>query len=153
MSDRIVLMKEGRIVQDGDPAEIYERPRTVFASHFIGEANLLEGAVTQEGRVRVGNVEIAAPTTGVDDGREVVVSIRPERIAIGGPGALPAGDNRFAGRVERRVFLGNLVRYLVEIAPGLIVTVEAGVEQASFAQHEEIEVAWFRDSSIVLTER
>jgi spermidine/putrescine ABC transporter ATP-binding subunit len=153
MSDRIVLMNEGRIVQDGDPAEIYERPRSVFASHFIGEANLLEGAVTQDGRVRVGNVELAAPAAEVEAGREVVVSVRPERIAIGAPGALLTGENRFAGRVERRVFLGNLVRYLVEIAPGLIVTVEAGVEQAGFAQHEDVEVAWACASSILLTEQ
>ena len=43
MSDRIVSMNEGRIVQEGTPAEIYDRPASVFASGFIGEANLLRG--------------------------------------------------------------------------------------------------------------
>ena len=45
MSDKIVLMNEGRIAQEGSPAEIYDRPANVFASGFIGEANLLRGAV------------------------------------------------------------------------------------------------------------
>ena len=50
MSDRIVLMNEGRIVQEGSPAEIYDRPATVFASGFIGEANLLRGMVAVQRR-------------------------------------------------------------------------------------------------------
>jgi spermidine/putrescine transport system ATP-binding protein len=154
MSDRIVLMNEGRIVQQGDPAEIYERPQSVFASHFIGEANLLEGTVAavdaDATRVRVGNIEVVAPPADVAPGQAVVVSVRPERLDVSEPGAGPLRENRFGGRVERRVFLGNLVRLLVEVAPGLVLTAESSAEDAPFVEREDVEVAWPRDASIVL---
>ncbi len=62
MSDRIAVMQAGRIVQLGTPADIYERPRTRFVADFIGEANVLPGAM----------VGSAAP----------FVAIRPERVAL-----------------------------------------------------------------------
>jgi ABC-type Fe3+/spermidine/putrescine transport system ATPase subunit len=154
MSDRIVLMNDGRIVQEGDPGEIYERPQSVFASHFIGEANLLHGTVTgvdgTATRVRVGNVELVAPPADLALGQEVVVSVRPERLDVAEPGLGAPRENRFAGRVERRVFLGNLVRLLVEVAPGLVLTAESSAEAAPFGEREEVELAWPRDASIVL---
>jgi spermidine/putrescine transport system ATP-binding protein len=151
MSDRIVLMNDGRIVQQGDPAEIYERPRSVFASNFIGEANLLRGTATDATRVRIGNVEVQAPATDVEPGSDVVVSVRPERIVLG-PQARGLA-NVFDGRIARRIFLGNLVRFLVELAPGVIVTVQALVDAADLAEGDEVVVGWERDSSIVLTEQ
>jgi spermidine/putrescine transport system ATP-binding protein len=157
MSDRIVLMNDGRIVQEGDPAEIYERPRSVFASHFIGEANLLRGTVTaaesDSTRVRVGNIEIVAPAHAAEAGQEVVVSVRPERIAIAAAGAVLSAQNLFDGRIGRRIFLGNLVRFLVELAPGVVATVQAPVEAAGLTEGDDVVVGWERDSSIVLTEQ
>jgi spermidine/putrescine transport system ATP-binding protein len=154
MSDRIALMNEGRIIQEGDPAEIYERPRTVFASHFIGEANHLHGVVAATEcdaiRVRVEGLDVLAPPASVKPGEPVVVSIRPERIELGPQ--LPEGEshNRFSGQVQRRIFLGHLVRWLVEIAPGIIVTVEGGVDSGAIAEGQGVQVAWRKDASIVL---
>ena len=89
MSDRIVLMNEGRIVQEGSPAEIYDRPATVFASGFIGEANLLRGTVAavdgERARVRVlgSLLEVIAPARGMGPDLPVVISVRPERLSGG----------------------------------------------------------------------
>merc|ERR1711969_42003 len=47
MSDRVVIMNHGRVVQVGSPQELYERPSTVFASKFIGKSNILRGVVNQ----------------------------------------------------------------------------------------------------------
>ena len=156
MSDRVVLMNDGRIVQEGSPAEIYEQPRNVFASHFIGEANLLYGAVVdyREGatRVRVHGLELWAPDGDLRTGERAVVSIRPERIDIGLPARAGNGDNRFTGRLVRRIFLGNLVRWLVEIAPEVVVTVETGVETGDLEEHDEVEVVWQSRDSILLRE-
>ena len=83
MSDRIMLMNEGAIVQEGAPAEIYQQPRSVFVSHFIGEANLLHGKVldTADGvtRVRVAGLELVAPAGDLRSGEGAVISVRPER--------------------------------------------------------------------------
>ena len=105
-------MNDGRIVQEGDPAEIYERPRSVFASHFIGEANLLRGTVTDATHVRIGNVEVQAPATDVDAGSDVVVSVRPERIVLGpqARGLANSFDGRIAERWAVRDDLGTLIQ-------------------------------------------
>jgi spermidine/putrescine transport system ATP-binding protein len=156
MSDRIALMNEGRIVQEGAPADIYQQPRSVFASHFIGEANLLHGEVvgSSEGRMRIRSelLELAAPAGDHRAGDRVVVSIRPERIVIDAPGRVGAGDNRFTGRIVRRIFLGNLVRWIVEVAPEVVVTVETGVEAPKLEERDEVEVAWQSGDAILLRE-
>ncbi|MBA3432604.1 MAG: ABC transporter ATP-binding protein [Actinobacteria bacterium] len=153
MSDRIVLMNEGRTVQEGDPTEIYEHPASVFASHFIGEANLLIGVVaTADGdatRVRVDGLEIVACAADVSTGQEVTVSVRPERLAITRDGGNRM-DNVLRGVVARRVFLGNLVRWLVEVAPEVIVTVESRAGEQEIDEGSNVFVLWSKTDAIVL---
>ncbi len=60
VSDRVVVMNQGRIEQVGRPDEIYEHPANPFVFHFLGKVNLFHGRV-HEGRVRIGSVEISAP--------------------------------------------------------------------------------------------
>ena len=156
MSDRIVLMNEGRVVQEGDPAEIYERPATVFASNFIGEANILHGRVTSADRgltrIAVDGLEVVAAGAGVSPGQPVVVSVRPERMAIAPAGAAGDGENRLAGRVQRRIFLGNLTRWLVEVTPDLVLTVEATADSSGIGEGQEVVVSWPPETAIVLPE-
>ena len=157
MSDRIVLMNEGAIVQEGAPAEIYQQPRSVFVSHFIGEANLLHGKIldTADGvtRVRVDGLELVAPAADLRAGAGAVISVRPEWTEIGSPGSIgDHSDNRLRGRLVRRIFLGNLVRWIVELAPEVLVTVETGVEAPDLQERAEVEVAWQSSDSILLSE-
>jgi iron(III) transport system ATP-binding protein len=107
MSDRIILMNHGRIVQESTPRELYERPASRFAAAFIGSANLLEARVIEDhgdGRLTlaIGDTRLrafgAAPV-----GTKVTVCIRPENIEIAG-GA--DGENMFTARVERISYLG-----------------------------------------------
>ncbi len=155
MSDRIALMNEGRIVQEGGPAEIYQQPQTVFASHFIGEANLLRGVVAATSpdatRVTVDGRDLVAPAAGIARGADVVVSVRPERIRIEPHGSLAdAADNRLAGVLVRRVFLGNLVRWLVEVGPELVLTVEGRAEGDRLEEGGRVELGWQKEDSILL---
>ena len=156
MSDRIVLMNEGRIVQEGAPGEIYEHPRSVFASNFIGEANLLHGevaAVEDAGtRVRVDGLDVLAPAAEVSGGEAVVVSVRPQRILLQAEASPDGADNCLPGVVQRRIFLGNLVRWLVEVGPELVLTVESGADSTPFTEGESVYVTWRKDGSILLPE-
>jgi spermidine/putrescine transport system ATP-binding protein len=153
MSDRIMLMRVGRIVQEGGPTEIYNRPANVFASHFIGEANLLEGVVTAADadatRVRVDGLEIVACPADVAPGQRVAVSVRPERLGITGDGDDTA-DGVLRGVVARRVFLGNLVRWLVEVAPGLVLTVEVRAGGEELDEGSTAFVLWPKEAALVL---
>jgi spermidine/putrescine transport system ATP-binding protein len=89
MSDRIAVMRRGRILQMGTSLEIYEQPRTRFVSDFIGETNYLEGKVV---RLQGGFAEVALtegskvwagadPEVKADD--QVYVAVRPEKIRLG----------------------------------------------------------------------
>jgi ABC-type Fe3+/spermidine/putrescine transport system ATPase subunit len=138
LSDRVAVMRDGRVLQLGSPRELYERPRTRFVADFVGTNNLVSGTVletlgdtvlvdTRLGRLR------ARPPRGAEHppaGRPCVLAVRPENVTVGGPGAAPApGDgNRCAGRIALAAYLGNTLRYDVETASGL--TLKADIRDA-----------------------
>src|SRR6476620_11321043 len=89
MSDRIAVMRAGRVDQLGTPEELYERPATPFVADFIGTSNLLTGAIESvEGStavVRLSSGEACLTSAGSDDvvvGRPVELSVRPEAIVL-----------------------------------------------------------------------
>jgi spermidine/putrescine transport system ATP-binding protein len=127
MSDRIVLMNAGVIVQDGPPRDVYDRPASIFASDFIGEANLLRGELREStpagGVVAIDGLVLRVPPTTLAVGAPVVVSVRPEAIGLAGADASAAAVNRLTGRVARIIFLGPLIRLTVELTSSLTITV------------------------------
>jgi len=126
LSDDIAVMKDGRIVQFGDPETIYSRPASRFVASFIGSTNVIEGrmrsAPDKDGH---GLVEIPGGVIAClfgDPGcrtESVAVSIRPENLEMLDP-ARPAdpqaATNVLEGRVTERVFLGETIDYLVDLA-------------------------------------
>lgn len=109
IADRIALLKDGRLVQIGTPAELYHRPRTSFVADFIGNTNLLKGRVTD----RVGATTRLETPVGTmlaagkaESGAEVWVSIRPEQMRIVNNG-VPPGPNRLVGKTLETTFLGE----------------------------------------------
>ncbi|MDE0059809.1 MAG: ABC transporter ATP-binding protein [Defluviicoccus sp.] len=118
LSDRIAVMSEGRILQEGPPREIYRRPRSPFVAGFVGSSNLMEGVVTEslgQGRFRVETAcgPVCATSTAAlrrDEG--VLVSLRPELIHL--TATRPAGDADWTVwevTVEGSRFLGDSTYY------------------------------------------
>jgi putative spermidine/putrescine transport system ATP-binding protein len=131
MSDRIAIMNHVRIDQVGGPGEVYERPANPFVGRFLGEANLIEGTVMGQAgevmRLRLpSSEELRAPrSNGCGTGRGMLF-IRPERVEIA-PGAAAFGDpgtNALAGKVRRCSFLGNILRYAVDLDGAAPITVD-----------------------------
>ncbi|MEW8978562.1 MAG: ABC transporter ATP-binding protein [Symbiobacterium sp.] len=117
MSDRIAVMRNGRIEQLGTPEEVYLRPATRFVAQFLGEANLLEGEGAASGRLRWGDYHLLVDRH-VGPGR-TTVALRPEQVRVRWPGsATPVGpaENRVHGIVAERLFVGTGVRLVVEVA-------------------------------------
>jgi iron(III) transport system ATP-binding protein len=116
MADRIVVMRSGATEQVGTPLEIYREPASPFVADFIGVMNFVAATVVGEGRVRLGELELACDADGLAPGTEVTLAIRPEDIVVqeasaGGPNAVPM-------RVEALAFLGSFFRAdLVAAAP------------------------------------
>ena len=132
MSDRIAIMNEGRIIQLETPMEIYEFPADLFVADFIGESNFLEGRIGETDGDRM-SVEIKQglkmwikKQTRLESGKEVTVAIRPEKIQILPDGAEVPVDiiNRFSGRVNEVVYVGEASVYDISLASGLVVGVK-----------------------------
>ena len=129
MSDRIAVMDRGRVVQVGNPAEIYEDPRTAFVATFIGEANILDGRTErrEDGTLVVrrpnGTTFVLPNHPRLEARRDLRVAIRPEWLDLFPRDAVPAGENSIPGVVREVVFRGETIHVLVEITPEETMTV------------------------------
>jgi putative spermidine/putrescine transport system ATP-binding protein len=121
MSDRIVVMNEGRVEQVGSPFEVYNRPRTRFVASFLGTLNILNARVTDpdKGAICIDEQEVrlAGPITAAKAGDMRAVALRPEAAGLGAPAP---GDNVMRGTVEDVSFQGAIVRIGVRFQKSLI---------------------------------
>jgi iron(III) transport system ATP-binding protein len=126
LSDRVAVMREGRVLQVAPPKELYERPVGRFVADFVGTNNFLAGTCREVGPARIcsetaiGSVR-SSPTTRVRVGDRCVLAVRPENIALG-----TAHENTFAGRVVLASYLGSTLRYDVEVRDGVMLKVDVG---------------------------
>jgi ABC-type Fe3+/spermidine/putrescine transport system ATPase subunit len=118
ISDRIAVMKKGKIVQVGTPQELYMSPNCLFVAHFIGESNFLEGIVTEicekvlEIELR-GGFKVHAALNGAKKDERVVLAVRPEIFTI--ERGTTQKENGLSGVVEKITFEGTFVRYVVKL--------------------------------------
>jgi len=121
ISDRIVVMNEGRIEQIGTPFEVYNFPLTRFVASFVGTLNILSGRVTdaERGRIAVDGQEIIASRgiIGAQTGDIRSVALRPEAVSLD---KLDGERNRLQGTIEEVSFLGSVVRIRVRLAQNAI---------------------------------
>jgi putative spermidine/putrescine transport system ATP-binding protein len=124
LSDRVVVMSEGRIEQIGAPPEIYNTPATPFVASFVGTLNLVAAQVVNAatGRLSVGGQEVHAanPVTEGSAGSTVTLALRPESLELGEGG----GVNRFIGPVEDVGFLGSIVRIRIRVGDDDVISLD-----------------------------
>ena len=116
ISDWVILMKDGAVIEFGRPTEIYRRPKNIFTAQFIGTTNLIKGTVDSlaNGRVSVstshGLMIGVDPSGNLAPGAKVQLSIRPESIHAGSaPMSADQPWNELQGRLELTVFAGASV--------------------------------------------
>ena len=120
VSDRIVVMSEGRIEQIGTPFEIYNRPRTRFVASFVGTLNLLEGRVIDPaGKIEVQGRElvVASGFPQAKAGDTATLAVRPEAITLGNG---IENANQLSGQIDNVAFQGAIVRIRVRCQDKLI---------------------------------
>ena len=119
LSDRIIVMDHGRILQTGAPETIYRRPEHRFVAEFIGHCTVLSGRVEEVAgpvaRVRVGEaLVISVPSEGAAAGASVDVVVRPEDVSLDGADARTV--NVFDAQVTASAFLGDHYEHELTIA-------------------------------------
>ncbi|MDI6870581.1 MAG: ABC transporter ATP-binding protein [Bacillota bacterium] len=157
ISDKIAVMNFGRIEQTGTPMEIFSRPATPFVADFVGTSNFLEGKLAaMEGdcaifesagglRVRLG------PSPGLAAGDNLVIAVRPEKIILAEPAALPGTENVFEGEVAETTWMGPLTQYLILLKPGnekLVVKQQNLDTSRIFRKGEKVSVRWLPENCL-----
>jgi iron(III) transport system ATP-binding protein len=123
VSDRIIVMKNAEIAQEGAPIDLYDRPASAFIADFIGDANLIDVEITQAGKpteVALLDRRLSLPLVSKTPGPAKMV-LRPHHIRLGrdaGPGTLPA-------EVTYAAWLGNSVQYTLTTPVGPIFAIGA----------------------------
>ena len=171
MADRVAVMRDGRILQDGPPEGIYDHPVDPWVASFIGQINLFPGTVeavaaTTVVRLERGRVaEGPLPVSPIPVGATALVAVRPERVwmrASTDPSlaAQPtrADEVRAEGRLVRSVFLGDRVEHIVDAAElGTVIITHSNTGDAAgqptLHPGEEVVIGWTRDSVRIVVDR
>jgi putrescine transport system ATP-binding protein len=159
MTSRIAVMSEGRFLQVGSPAQIYETPATRFVADFIGNVNLMDGkvAVDEPGHVVIDCADcrhyVGHGITGTL-GMPVTVALRPEKIAL--QREKPADDfNAVTGTIQELSYFGATSVFRVRLASGQVLAVSmANTERHlddAFARGDTVWATWSPQAHVVLT--
>ncbi len=164
MSDRIAVMRHGRIEQLGSPEELYERPTTAFVAGFLGVSNLLDGDVVgNDGTwidVRLADgATVRAPAASANGAHAVRVGIRPEKLRVvpadAEPVAADGSRNFLGGTVLDASYIGVSTQYLIETGDGhrLVVyaqNLETSGASEALADGQQVRVSWKPQHTFVI---
>ena len=123
MADGMVVLRDGRAIQQGAPRDLYRRPANRFVADFLGESNFVdaEAIAVERGEVRLRTTAGELRSTAFDAASPpkagVTLSIRPEALRIDAPGA-DGSRNRLAGTLVSTMYLGKSAQHLVELEGG-----------------------------------
>lgn len=133
MSDQIVLLNQGRIVQQGTADELYFKPKSLFAAQFLGDSNVMVGTVSDTGhaavRCALDGIKIAFDDggRGLSDGTPVTLMVRPENLTVVNEGRQKY-DNVLQGPIQQTIVAGGLIKHFVDVgnprAPLLLAATE-----------------------------
>jgi spermidine/putrescine transport system ATP-binding protein len=178
LSDRMAIMRDGRIEQLGTPEEVYETPRTRFVAGFVGDTNLIDATVETgsnvprhclhttelgeiyhdtEGQSHEGSVFLADHRPALAPGTPAVLSLRPERIAVrrDRPG-YDDGLNTICGVIEDLVYLGSRTHYRVRVGSHLLLVWKQHrrylPDYRPIAVGETVHLSWHSDDGYLFTE-
>ena len=158
MSDRVAVMRNGRIVQLDTPSNVYRAPVDGFVAESLGEANFMHGSVRSKDRsgfvLDLGDGLTLAIATDhpVDVGETCTVAIRPEDIELA-----PAQSARsdLVGHVRSIAFAGNTTLYVIEALHREIRVrrPNSAATENGFALDQEVALAWNSGAALVLSDR
>jgi len=153
ISDRIAVMKKGKILQVGTPEELYMNPQHIFVAHFVGESNFLEGHIVKSDKKEVaielrGGLTVRASDKTKKLGDRVVFAVRPEIFSM--EEGRKGGVNSMSGIIERVMFEGTNIRYDVRLEnEDLVVVVRPALVGKWLNQSEKVTVSFPPDKSFV----
>jgi len=156
MSDRIAVMNDGQIEQIGPVDELYTSPETQFVATFIGETNLFEGTVSNDGtslQTDDGRFTVSIPTSASDSGQSAAVSVRPEEVMLKPHNNSSGYANEWTGTILDTIYKGSLKLYRINV-DGKHFEVERQIneETINFEQGNDVTVSFPAEACRIITD-
>ena len=150
VADRIAIIADGEMVEQGTPKEIYSNPKNKFTAEFIGENNIFEGRIKDFNKTKVvvdidnDNIEIANNNYKVKKNQKVSLSIKSESIQIKKISKTNSkvSNNQIVGKISEITFLGQFVRYLVVLNNNQEIQVRSYEEIVNLKVHDTVSLSW-----------
>jgi len=121
MAEKVILMRDGRVVQEGSDVDVYTRPEAMYSAYFLGESNFIRAR--RRGARAAEHHGIVFGTLQDIRWDDCILAVRPEKILFAGP-----GKNTLGGTVESVSFLGPTTRYEIRTPGGVIVAETSKME-------------------------
>jgi ABC-type Fe3+/spermidine/putrescine transport system ATPase subunit len=151
LSDRIAVINHGKLMQIGTPRDLYNRPHNPFVADFIGINNLIPGDVQEinasenwmKVQTKAGSL-ICTPEESFKPGDRCMITVRPETASISPSGEVQEGFNCMVGIVSFAYYIGNTMRYDVEVNNETLfrVDIQNPIEHKSFSIGEKVYVSF-----------
>lgn len=156
MSDRIVVMQNGRFEQMGTPDEIYNLPKTSYVASFVGGANLLDGMVerVEEDRICFRHAKgiICAQRRGaeVESGQNVRIAVRSEQVKIRKVVEGETFSSGLIGTVEEKTLAGGILHIFVSLGDGEILTVSRCGIRSDVEEGDRVLLDWEAEHAVLI---
>ena len=150
VADRIAIIADGEMIEQGTPKEIYSNPRKKFTAEFIGEKNIFNGKILEFTKEKIivdidgANIEVANNNYNISKSQNVSLSIKSESIQITkDKDTKPENQkNSIKGNVSEITFLGQFVRYLVLLNSGQEIQVRSYEEVNYISLNDAVKLSW-----------
>lgn len=150
VSDRIIVMRDAGIAQEGTPRELYEAPIDRFVADFIGEANLIPCTIVavknEQAQISIGEYSYNLPARGLGKGK-ATVAVRPSRVRL----LKTLGKDALPVKVTKSTYVGGHMEYMVEAAFGTLFAIVDNVE-SPFEVGQKVGMAFSGSGPVLLGE-
>ena len=159
MSDRIIVMNDGKIAQASSTEDVYFLPESRFVADFIGETNFFEGHIvsidTSSCVLQHQQMQVVIPRReNFSLHQQIAIGVRSERIHLNrDPDSVKHLDNTYHGRVKEVIFQGDRTAYTIQLESETIKVVEPNLmDSVAYRKNDKVAVGWNKSDIIVLTE-
>ena len=157
VADRIAIIADGEMVEQGTPKEIYSNPKKKFTAEFIGEKNILNGVVIDFSKSKIlvniekDEIEVANNNYAISKNQKISLSIKSESIEITkrSDNKSEGAKNSISGKVTEITFLGQFIRYLVLLSNNQEIQVRSHNEVRGVSLNDQVNLTWSLDDFLI----
>ncbi|MFG1421690.1 ABC transporter ATP-binding protein [Roseixanthobacter liquoris] len=152
VADRVVVMRAGRIEQEGTPDEVFAHPRSQFVAEFMGVTNLLQGRSEGADRFRLASGEVVAVPAASPAVGDFAIAVRPESVSLNAGD--PLARNALFAQIDLATYRGLVIDYRLKTASGLTVIARrpspAVGGPAPLAAGETVQMSWRPEAGVLV---